>query len=354
MNEIMQYFKYEHLPEQLQEVSKPLCDVAEKMNEDLPNGPEKSAGLRKLLEAKDCFVRSALSAAPKVTALVVLTVIGFVLSQQATAGGGRFFGRQNFRSCSTGHCVPNHSFHHNNHVAPSNIQANFIQNNFPPAVGSTLYGYPQAYSQPLTYNPFQVDPNAVLREVARANESTKELYQEGIQAYTDLGSQAFSLAAQNDQLRARAELLRASEPQPLTQPQTQPYREQLNTQSFSAGQTITIGPDGHGGLKITVGEAASHTETSSAPSPSGASIQSEAIAVMQNRCASCHTGSSSKGGFAMFDGRGQLANLTSNDSAEILKKVNLGLMPPARNDAGQPIPELTPKERAVLEAFLSE
>jgi hypothetical protein len=26
----------------------------------LPDGPEKSAGLRKLLEAKDCFVRAAL------------------------------------------------------------------------------------------------------------------------------------------------------------------------------------------------------------------------------------------------------------------------------------------------------
>ena len=30
------------------------------MNEQLPDGPEKSAGLRKLLEAKDCMVRAAL------------------------------------------------------------------------------------------------------------------------------------------------------------------------------------------------------------------------------------------------------------------------------------------------------
>jgi len=56
----MKYFDYEHLPEKLQAVSKPIGDVARKMEESLPNGPEKSAGLRKLLEAKDCLVRAAL------------------------------------------------------------------------------------------------------------------------------------------------------------------------------------------------------------------------------------------------------------------------------------------------------
>jgi hypothetical protein len=30
------------------------------MEAELPDGPEKSAGMRKLLEAKDCFVRAAL------------------------------------------------------------------------------------------------------------------------------------------------------------------------------------------------------------------------------------------------------------------------------------------------------
>lgn len=56
----MKYFDYEHLPEKLQAVSKPIGDVARQMEESLPNGPEKSAGLRKLLEAKDCLVRAAL------------------------------------------------------------------------------------------------------------------------------------------------------------------------------------------------------------------------------------------------------------------------------------------------------
>ena len=40
---------------------KPICDLATKMDE-LPDCAEKSAGLRKLLEAKDCFVRAAFPA----------------------------------------------------------------------------------------------------------------------------------------------------------------------------------------------------------------------------------------------------------------------------------------------------
>jgi hypothetical protein len=54
----IQYFAYEHLPIQLQEISKPIHDLAHQMENLLPDGPEKSAGMRKLLEAKDCFVRS--------------------------------------------------------------------------------------------------------------------------------------------------------------------------------------------------------------------------------------------------------------------------------------------------------
>lgn len=56
----IQYFTYEHLPFQLQNVSKPIAELARLMEETLPDGPEKSAGMRKLLEAKDCFVRAAL------------------------------------------------------------------------------------------------------------------------------------------------------------------------------------------------------------------------------------------------------------------------------------------------------
>jgi hypothetical protein len=59
-NQIMKYFEYEHLPEKLQLISKPICQLAIETDGRLSDCPEKSAGLRKLLEAKDCFVRAAL------------------------------------------------------------------------------------------------------------------------------------------------------------------------------------------------------------------------------------------------------------------------------------------------------
>lgn len=57
---IMKHFTYAHLPPVLQEVSAPICKLAEAMDEELPDGAEKSVGLRKLLEAKDAFVRAKL------------------------------------------------------------------------------------------------------------------------------------------------------------------------------------------------------------------------------------------------------------------------------------------------------
>ena len=57
---IMKYFAYAHLPDRLQGVSKPIAEIAAALDATLPDGPEKSAGLRKLLEAKDCFVRAKL------------------------------------------------------------------------------------------------------------------------------------------------------------------------------------------------------------------------------------------------------------------------------------------------------
>jgi len=56
----IKWFEYSHLPEHLQEVSKPICELAHLMEATLPDGPEKSAGMRDLLQAKDCFVRAAL------------------------------------------------------------------------------------------------------------------------------------------------------------------------------------------------------------------------------------------------------------------------------------------------------
>ena len=57
---IMTYFAFDHLPEKLQEISRPIGELASELDKILPDSPEKSAGLRKLLEAKDCFVRARL------------------------------------------------------------------------------------------------------------------------------------------------------------------------------------------------------------------------------------------------------------------------------------------------------
>lgn len=54
------YFAYEHLPVELQGVSKQVHMLAHEIHSILPPGAEKTAGYRKLLEAKDCFVRALL------------------------------------------------------------------------------------------------------------------------------------------------------------------------------------------------------------------------------------------------------------------------------------------------------
>lgn len=56
---ILRFFEFEHLPPHLQEISSPFCALAWTMA-GLLDGAELTAGLRKLLEAKDCMVRAAL------------------------------------------------------------------------------------------------------------------------------------------------------------------------------------------------------------------------------------------------------------------------------------------------------
>ena len=58
---ILKHFAFEHLPPDLQAVSRPVGELARSMAETLPGDPETTAGLRKLLEAKDCFVRAKLA-----------------------------------------------------------------------------------------------------------------------------------------------------------------------------------------------------------------------------------------------------------------------------------------------------
>lgn len=61
MNDILKFFEFSHLShEKLREVSSKFHELAHWMETNLPNSAEKSAGLRKILEAKDCAVRAVL------------------------------------------------------------------------------------------------------------------------------------------------------------------------------------------------------------------------------------------------------------------------------------------------------
>jgi hypothetical protein len=60
---VLRWFEYDHLPEHLKPISQMLHDVAHEMARRFPDGgAELTAGLRKLLEGKDCLVRVAVAA----------------------------------------------------------------------------------------------------------------------------------------------------------------------------------------------------------------------------------------------------------------------------------------------------
>jgi hypothetical protein len=58
---IMQFFAYGHLPPHLQKVSEPFAELAAMLVGRLPRNPERTAALRKLLEAKDAAVRALIA-----------------------------------------------------------------------------------------------------------------------------------------------------------------------------------------------------------------------------------------------------------------------------------------------------
>lgn len=64
MEPILQFFKYEHLPPNLQSVSAPFHDLAMTIMLTLPRNPERTTALRKLLESKDAAVRARLFVSP--------------------------------------------------------------------------------------------------------------------------------------------------------------------------------------------------------------------------------------------------------------------------------------------------
>ncbi|WP_370964698.1 hypothetical protein [Amycolatopsis sp. cg9] len=58
---MLEHFRFTHLPPALREHSRLFGELVEHIADNVPGGPEKTAGLRKLLEAKDCVVRAALT-----------------------------------------------------------------------------------------------------------------------------------------------------------------------------------------------------------------------------------------------------------------------------------------------------
>lgn len=57
-DKMLQFFAYEHLPAHLQAVSKPFHNLATLIVTTLPQNPERTVALRKLLESKECAVRA--------------------------------------------------------------------------------------------------------------------------------------------------------------------------------------------------------------------------------------------------------------------------------------------------------
>lgn len=57
---LLRWFEFDHLPGKLGLTSEACHGLAHEMVRCLPDGPELTAGLRKLLEAKDCFVRATI------------------------------------------------------------------------------------------------------------------------------------------------------------------------------------------------------------------------------------------------------------------------------------------------------
>jgi hypothetical protein len=60
ISHVLQFFAYDHLPQHLQEVSRPFAELAEKVSLSAQNA-EVTVALRKLLEAKDAAVRAMIA-----------------------------------------------------------------------------------------------------------------------------------------------------------------------------------------------------------------------------------------------------------------------------------------------------
>ena len=62
VQQLLGFFAYHHLPADLQHISRHFAVLADIAVNTLPESPELTVCLRKLLEAKDCAVRCAVQA----------------------------------------------------------------------------------------------------------------------------------------------------------------------------------------------------------------------------------------------------------------------------------------------------
>ena len=60
VQQLLRFFEYSHLPQHLQDVSRPFNELASSIAAG-PQNAETTTALRKLLEAKDCAVRAYLA-----------------------------------------------------------------------------------------------------------------------------------------------------------------------------------------------------------------------------------------------------------------------------------------------------
>jgi len=58
VDRMLVHFNYQHLPDELQQVSSQFAQLANYIVDNLKSGPERTVALRKLLEAKDAAVRA--------------------------------------------------------------------------------------------------------------------------------------------------------------------------------------------------------------------------------------------------------------------------------------------------------
>lgn len=64
VQDVLRWFDGSHLSDDLQVISRPIAGLVTHLLSELPDSPELTNGLRRLLEAKDSFIRCAVAARP--------------------------------------------------------------------------------------------------------------------------------------------------------------------------------------------------------------------------------------------------------------------------------------------------